>query len=79
MGDVINYFYSEKQMGDLLKSMNVSIKDDFSDEEREKLRKYLESYMTSNACHKSVKIDLKKFYLVIRGADEASYLYQYLV
>lgn len=77
MKENIDYSQSEKQMGDLLTSMGVSIKADFSDEERKDLRRYLEQYMSSDACH-PIQLDMKKFVLIICGADEASYLYQYI-
>lgn len=77
MKEIVDYAKSEKQMGDLLTSMGVSIEKDFSDEERRKLRRYLEQYMSSDACH-PIQLDMKKFVLIICGADEASYLYQYI-
>ena len=77
MKERINYIQSDKQMGDLLESMNVSIKRDFSMEERLQLQKYLEDYMTKNRCDE-IAIDLKTFYLVVKGTDEVSYLYQYV-
>lgn len=77
MKPTIDYCQSNFQMGDLLKSMNVSIRDDFSDFERKKLKNHLEYYMTSGSTE-PIKIDLKKFYIRIKGTDEASYLYQYV-
>lgn len=78
MKETIDYSKSAKQMGDLLISMGVSIENDFSDEERKDLRRCLEQYMSSNACRRPLTLDMKKFYLIICGADEASYLYQYI-
>lgn len=76
MKKTVDYSRNRLQMGDLLKSMNVSIKDDFSDIEHKKLKKYLENYMTNGSCN-LIQMDLKKFYLVLQGSDEVSYLYQY--
>lgn len=74
---IIDYNYSTLQMGDLIASEGVSIKKDFSEAEREQLAKCLEDYMSSEHAMDEFKIDLKKFYLVIKGPDEASHLYQY--
>ena len=57
--------------------MNVSIRNDLLDCERQKLKKHLENYMMNGFCN-PIKIDLIKFYLVIKGADEVGYLYEYL-
>lgn len=78
MKKVVDYFFSPYQMGDLLQSENVSIRNDFSDAEQENLRKYLEEYMSGSYENKSIQIDLKKFCLILRGADEADYLYEYV-
>lgn len=77
MKPTINYYYQDKQMGDLLNSMGVSIQNDFSDKELEKLKNDLEHYMSGSG-ESEMTIDLKKFYLVIKGADEAGYLYRYV-
>lgn len=77
MKQTIDYVQSEMQMGDLLETMEVSIKNDFSVKERMQLKKSLEDYMSGKA-DKSLTIDLKKFLLVVKGSDEASYLYQYV-
>ena len=77
MENVIDYYSQSRQMGDLLQAENVSIRKDFSVAEREKLQKKLEEYMKSRK-NEILKIDLKKFILVIKGVDEASYLYQYV-
>ena len=77
MEKVIDYYSQSRQMGDLLQAENVSIRKDFSVAEREKLQKKLEEYMKSRK-NEILKIDLKKFNLVIKGVDEASYLYQYV-
>lgn len=77
MEKVIDYYSQSRQMGDLLQAENVSIRKDFSVAEREKLQKKLEEYMKSRK-NENLKIDLKKFILVIKGVDEASYLYQYV-
>ncbi len=77
MEKVIDYYSQSRQMGDLLQAENVSIRKDFSVAEREKLQKKLEEYMKSRK-NEILKIDLKKFILVIKGVDEASYLYQYV-
>lgn len=77
MKPTIDYYYQNKSMGELLTSMGVSFGNDFSDEEREKLQKELERYMSSDGESK-ITIDLKKFNLVIKGADEAGYLYRYV-
>lgn len=77
MEKVIDYYSQSRQMGDLLQAENVSIRKDFSVAEREKLQKKLEEYMKSGK-NEILKIDLKKFILVIKGVDEASYLYQYV-
>jgi len=76
MKPTIDYYNQNEQMGDLLISNGVSIKKDFSDEEREKLKNELEAYMSGSG--ELITIDLKKFNLVIKGADEASNLYQYI-
>lgn len=76
MKKTIDYRQNNLQMGDLLISMNVSIKDDFSDIEREKLKSYLENYMRSGSCS-PIRIDMNNFYLILKGSDEVSYLYQY--
>lgn len=77
MKPTIDYYYQNQPMGDLLNSMGVSIQNDFSDKEIEKLKNDLEHYMSSDGESK-MTIDLKKFYLVIKGADEVEYLYQYI-
>ena len=77
MEKVIDYYSQSRQMGDLLQAENVSIRKDFSVAEREKLQKKLEEYMKTRK-NEILKIDLKKFILVIKGVDEASYLYQYV-
>lgn len=77
MKPTIDYYYQDKQMRDLLNSMNVSLENDFSDEELEKLKNDLEHYMSSDGETK-MTINLKKFNLVIKGADEAGHLYRYL-
>lgn len=76
MKKTVDYSGNRLQMGDLLKSMNVSIKDDFSDIERKKLKKYLENYLISGS-RNLIQIDMKKFNLILKGSDEVSYLYQY--
>lgn len=73
----VEYNKSNLQMGDLLQSMNVSIRNDLLDCERQKLKKHLENYMMNGFCN-PIKIDLIKFYLVIKGADEVGYLYEYV-
>lgn len=78
MRAVVDYSESEFQMGDLLEIMGVSLQNDFSDKERARLRKTLEEYMRGNRSEQAILIDLKKFVLKIKGADEASYLYQYV-
>ncbi len=77
MKQTIEYYNQNKQMGDLLISMGVSIRDDFSNKELNDLRMMLEEYMSGDSKSK-ITIDLKKFNLVIKGADEASCLYQYV-
>lgn len=74
---IVDYAVSEYGMGDLLRAYGISLKEDFTEKERKKLRKKLEDYMIRSEGEK-LHIDLKKIVLVIQGADEASYLYQYL-
>ncbi len=74
----IEYATSVWGMGDLLMKNGVSLKEDFTERERERLRKNLEKYMI-RADGKKLYINLKKFVLIIQGEDEASYLYQYLL
>ena len=78
MKKIINYGHSDLQMGDLLKENGVNISKDFSAFEKKILANTLERYMTSG-CADLLKLDLKSFYLLIKGADEASYLYQYVI
>lgn len=73
----IDYIDSPYPMGELLEVMGVSIKEDFSTVERKKLATYLADYMSGKCGSDQVSIDMKKFFLIIKGADEASYLYQY--
>ena len=56
--------------------MNISLADDFSQAERNRLKKYLELYLAKVGSNGSepLSLDMKNFYLKIRGADEASYL-----
>ena len=74
----IEYATSAWGMGDLLMKNGVSLKEDFTERERKRLRKKLEKYMI-RADGKKLHINLKIFILIIQGEDEASYLYQYLL
>lgn len=71
---IISYHSENLQMGDLLKRMNVSFQRDYSEAQREDLRNFLEAYMLCGENDLCI-IDLRNFFLKIRGADEASYLY----
>ena len=73
----IDYARNPNQMGDLLIVKGVNIKHDFTVEERAILRKKLERYMKHES-DQFLEINLKKFILLIKGSDEASYLHQYL-
>lgn len=77
MKQIVDYSKSLLQMEDLLIENDVSIKEDFTLEEREALKKQLEKYMSSQ-CNNELQIDLKKISLIVKGADEASYLYEYV-
>ena len=72
MKPTIDYYNSQFQMGDLLLNYGVSAKD-FSNEEIKTLRTMLEDYLMSGSAE-PLMIDLKTIYLLIQGADEASYL-----
>lgn len=74
----VDYLNSMYQMGELLEAMGVAIEEDFSEVERMDLAKYLEDYMSGKVGFEKIKIDMKKFFLIIKGADEAGYLYQYV-
>ncbi|HCW74725.1 MAG TPA: hypothetical protein DHM90_14140 [Clostridiaceae bacterium] len=76
--DTVNYYSSPYQIGDLIEKMGLKIKEDFSEFERKELKKHLEGYMRGEYESDEIKIDMKKFFLIIKGADEASYLYHYL-
>lgn len=78
MKPTIDYSASEMQMGDLINSMGVSIRNDFSDNERAAICKRLKKYLYGS-CNKPLKVDLKKFVLSIIGADEAGHLIQYFI
>ena len=77
MKPTVSYVDSEFQMGDLLTHYRVPF-EEFTDDELESLRDKLMDYMSCSHNNEELKIDLKSIYLVIKGADEASYLFQYL-
>ena len=79
MKPVIDYANTDLQMGDLLLSMGIFIRSDISLWRRKRLIKRLERYMSGNECCKEIKLNMGKFFLVIKGSDEASYLYRYLI
>lgn len=77
MKPIIDYAQSGMQMGDLIRSQGVSLKQDFSPDERREIRRQLEYYLSSTCGDKPVIVDLKKCYIRIKGYDEAGYLLQY--
>ena len=77
MKPTIDYNNNSLQMRDLLREMGVSFRKDFTTKEQEALRKQLINYMKKPG-EGGIKIDLKKFFLVLNGPDEAGYLYEYV-
>ena len=77
MKPVIDYANTDLQMGDLLLTMGVSFRNDSFLWRR--LKKRLERYMSGNGCCNEIRLNMGKFFLVIKGSDEASHLYQYLI
>ena len=74
---VVIYSLSELQMGDILLFHDVDFKRDFSLSEIIFLQATIERYM-SLGINDILYINLKKFVLGLRGADEAGHLYFYL-
>lgn len=79
MKPVIDYANTNLQMGDLLLTTGISFSNDIPMWRRKILIKQLERYMSGNECCNESKLNMGKFFLVIKGSDEASYLYQYLI
>ena len=77
MEEKVDYYESNLDMAGVITSHNVSLSEDFTSEERKDLKQQLEKYMQRNS-QELMMIDMKKFYLQIKGADEASYLYRLL-
>lgn len=73
MKEKIDYFESNLDMAGLINSKNVSLCDDFTSDERQDLKRRLEEYMQSHSKEMLI-VDMKKFYLQIKGVDEAGHL-----
>ena len=73
---IVDYASSPLQMGDLLMDYNVDF-NDFSHGEKKSLLKSIERYMNSGSTE-FIVIDLHKIKLRLKGADELSYLMQYI-
>lgn len=79
MKPVIDYANTNLQMGDLLLTMGISSGKDIPMWRRKRLIKQLERYMSGNDCCNEIRLNMGKFFLLIKGSDEASHLYQYLI
>ncbi|MEY8313383.1 hypothetical protein AALA61_15750 [Oscillospiraceae bacterium 42-9] len=75
---ILDYGMSCTQMGDLLMGCGDPISK-LSPHSKEQLRRGLERYMTSPEASELITLDLGTCYLVLKGADEAGYLYDILI
>lgn len=77
MKELLDYNEYMCSMGELLQAKDFSFDRDYTPAERIKLKEQLENYIyeMGGSGSRAVAIDLKKFYLKIQGADEASYLF----
>ena len=73
----VDYSLSDLQMGDLLHTFGIYPKEDWSDDERAKMRSHLEHYMVYGN-DQPITINLGKIYLVLHGGRDADALYYYL-